>query len=133
MRNHLACIAVVAALGAVVLCLLPAAVVADWSYPAPIDRPAIVRTQRWLWWVIQPPNAAGQALGLEHLEYQHLMDPQIFSGSSPAHDMTGCACSPAEMRRAFFLVAWPFWFLVLFAAGALALSIAKRVSGRRGI
>jgi hypothetical protein len=37
------------------------------------------------------------------------------------------------MRRAFFLVAWPFWFVVMFVAVALTISTAKMLRLRREV
>gem|GEM_PF-6118367 len=120
------CTLAIAALIALLISLAPAVFLSDLAYPSHDDPSANAQIRHWLSVVVLPPNFVAIKLGLQHLEYVHVLEQS--SGGSPAHDLGGCRCSPSEMRNSFLAVAWPFWFLVVASALFVA-NIAVKLSG----
>ena len=123
------CLLAFAALAAFTVSLLPGAFLPDVMMPSPgAEVHSFSTTQAWLKLIIMPPNALKTLFGGSHLEYMHMLEP--LSGSSPAHDITGCACTLAEMRNDFLAVAWPFWFVAFVLAGLALRYVVRRLLPR---
>ena len=125
-----ACAWIVCLLLSLLVSLLPSVYLADFRWPQ-VELPqlgVVTPLQRRLAIIIRPPNFVATTLGLQHLEFIHALEAP--TAGSPPHDMTGCPCSPAEMRNAFLLVGWPFWFIVFLAAASMVSLVRERLKDK---
>ena len=126
-----ASVAAICLLLSLVVSLLPSVYLAD-LFTRPYDAAAlgvVSPLQHALAIIILPPNFVVTTLGLPHLEFVHALEAP--TAGSPPHDMTGCACSPAEMRHAFLLGGWPFWFGVFLLPAAVVRAIRLERAAHR--